>query len=226
LQAERARRGDPRDLYHARREVTDDVEHALTADRELRALERALARVETECPFWVVPEPGFAGLQSDRRRLTFNLETGGNVQLRQTEGQWTYGAGGMGRLLLGWGIDGRFTLLFGPELGGGAMLRPNTSASQLVINYFPALPLVLRVHQLTWHWNVEAAVVARFEADDTRVSYGGRLAGGFGFTTLRKRNVLPWVGLTVAYEQYFPSGGRGRAHFLGGGLRVGLPWEP
>jgi hypothetical protein len=226
LRAERARAGDARELHRAAGEVSEAVERALTADRELRALERALMRVEAECPFWVAPEPSFAGLQSDRRRVTLNLETGGYFQLRETEDDWTFGGGGMGRLLVGWGFDGRTTLLFGPELGGGAMIRPNTSASQFVINYFPAVPVVLRMHELTWHWGVEAAPVAVFQADNTRISFGGRIGGAVGFTALRTRNVLPWAGLAIDYEYYPRNGGRAPAHFLRGGLRFGFPWDP
>jgi hypothetical protein len=226
LRAERTRVGDARELHRTAGGLTEDVERALTADRELRALERALTRVEAECPFWLAPQPGFQGLQSDRRRITLSLETGGYLQLRETESDWTYGGGGMGRLLVGWGIDGRTTLLFGPELGGGALIRPGTSASQFVINYFPALPFVVRNHGLTWHWSTEAAAVALFQADDTRVSFGGRIGGAFGLTALRTRNVLPWAGLALDYEYYPRGGGRAPAHFLRGGLRFGFPWDP
>jgi hypothetical protein len=171
-------------------------------------------------------EPGFRGLQSDRKRLTLSVETSGNVQLRQTAGEWTIGGGGIGRLLPGYGLDGRYSLFAGVEFGGGAMIRPGTSASQFVINYFPAIPIVLRTRGLTWHYDLETAPVALFQADDTRVSYGFRLGGAFGFGALRRRNVLPWAGLAIAYEHYFPGGGRARAHFIRGGLRVGLPWYP
>lgn len=226
LRAERARAGDARELYRRAGAVTDEVERALTADRELRALERALARVEAECPFWLAPDPDFQGLQSDRKRITLNLETGGYFQLRETESDWTFGGGGMGRLLVGWGFDGRTTALLGAELGGGAMIRPGTSASQFVINYFPAVPLVVRMNELTWNWGVETAAVALFQADDTRLSLGGRLGAALGFTALRTRNVLPWAGLAIDYEYYPRGGGRAPAHFLRGGLRFGFPYDP
>jgi hypothetical protein len=174
----------------------------------------------------VQPELGFQGLQSDRRRLTLSVESGGDVQFRLAQRHVTFGGGGAGRLLLGYGFDGRYTLLFGPEFGGSALLRPNSNASELVINYFPALPLVLRSRQLTWHYDVELSPVALFEADNTRLSWGARLGGVFAFTALRRRNVLPWAGLALAYEYYFDGGGRGPIHFFRGGLRIGLPWEP
>jgi hypothetical protein len=114
----------------------------------------------------------------------------------------------------------------GPQFGGSALLRPNSNASEFVINYFPAIPVVIRSRQLTWHYELEAAPVALFEADNTRLSYGVRVGGAFAFTALRRRNVLPWAGLAVAYEYYFEGGGREPIHFLRGGLRIGLPWDP
>jgi hypothetical protein len=218
--------GDPRELFRAAGALTPEAERALTLERRKLVLGRAIARADADCPFWLRAEPGFRGLQSDRERVTLSVETSGNVQLRQTEGEWTIGGGGIGRLLPGYGLDGRTTLLAGVEFGGGAMIRPGTSASQFVINYFPAVPLVFRTRHLTWHYDIETAPVALFQADDTRVSFGWRLGGAFGFGALRRRNVLPWAGVAVAYEHYFPGGGRERAHFIRGGLRVGLPWDP
>jgi hypothetical protein len=225
LREERKRAGDPKALFDAAHELTPEAARSLALDRQVRALERALLRVN-ECPFWVAPEPNFAGLQSDRERFTLSLETSGNVQLRITEGQASAGGGGIARLLPGYGFDGRTSLLLGAEFGGGAMIRPNTSASQFVINYFPAIPVVLRFHQVTWHYDVETAAVSVFQADNTQLSFGARIGGAIGLTTLRRRNVLPWAGLAVAYEYYFEGGGRAPAHFIRGGLRVGLPWDP
>ena len=74
-------------------------------------------------------------------------------------------------MLVGYGFDGRYSLLVGGEFGGGAMLRPGTEASQFVINYFPAVPLVLRTHFLTFQYDVEVAPVALFQADNTDPSW-------------------------------------------------------
>jgi hypothetical protein len=225
LRARHAQLGDAKALFAQQGELSGQVDEALTAERELLGLERTLLR-QAECPFWIRPSPGFHGLQSDRRRVTLSIESGGNVQFRRTQQHWTFGAGGNGRLLVGWGFDGRFTVLAGPEFGGSALLRPNSNASEFVINYFPAVPVVFRSRQLTWHYDLEAAPVALFEADNTRLSYGVRVGGAFAFTALRRRNVLPWAGLAVAYEHYFEGGGREPIHFLRGGLRIGLPWDP
>ncbi|RYZ02856.1 MAG: hypothetical protein EOO73_30185 [Myxococcales bacterium] len=225
LQSAHAQAGDAKALFEQGGVVDSRVQAALTAERRLHGYERALAR-QNECPFWIRPKVGFHGLQSDRKRLTFSVESGGNVQFRYTEHHLTFGAGGSGRVLAGWGFDGKYTLLFGPELGGSALLRPNTNASEFVINYFPAVPILIRSRALTWHYELEAAPVALFEADNTRLSWGARIGGAFAFTALRRRNVLPWAGLAVSYEYYFEGGGREPTHFFRGGLRIGLPWEP
>jgi hypothetical protein len=225
LEARHAALGNPTQLFQRNGAMTSEVDAALTAERELAALRTTLAR-QNDCPFWVLPQYGFHGLQSDRKRLTLSVESGGNVQFRLAKQHVTFGAGGAGRLRVGYGFDGRYTLLFGPEFGGSALLRPNSNASELVINYFPAVPLVFRSRQLTWHYDLEVAPVALFEADNTVLSWGGRIGGTFAFTALRRRNVLPWAGLAVAYEYYVDGGGRGPIHFFRGGLRIGLPWEP
>jgi hypothetical protein len=217
--------GDARTAFQRAGELDDEVESALTAERRVLVMQYALARVN-ECPFWIRPRPGFDGLQSDRRRITLSVESGGNVQFRRTEGRWTFGGGGLGRLLVGYGFDGRYSLLIGAEFGGGAMLKPGTDASQFVINYFPAVPLVVRRHFQTFQYDLELAPVALFQADNTDLSWGARIGSTFAFTALRRRNVLPWAGLAIAYEHYFEGGGREAQHFFRGGLRIGLPWDP
>jgi hypothetical protein len=174
----------------------------------------------------VRPEPDFRGLQSDRERFTLSFETEGNVQIRETEREWTYGGGGCGRILPGFGFDGTHTLLAGVEFGGSALIRPHTSASQFVITYLPAVPIVFRTRMLLWQYDLETAPIALFQADDTRPSFGFRVGAGLGLVGLRKRNFLPWAGLAVSYEYYARGGRREPAHFIVASVRVGLPWDP
>jgi hypothetical protein len=221
----RAELGDAEASFRRSGKLDHDVESALTAERRALVMRHALERVG-ECPFWIRPKPGFDGLQSDRRRITLSVESGGNVQFRYTEKRWTFGGGGLGRLLVGYGLDGHYSLLMGGEFGGGAMLQPGTDASKFVINYFPAVPVVLRTRFLTFQYDLELAPVALFQADNTDLSWGARIGTTFAFTALRRRNVLPWAGLAVAYEHYFEGGGREPTHFIRGGLRIGLPWDP
>jgi hypothetical protein len=219
--------GDARALYERKGNVLDgEVENALFLERQLLALRVALDRAPDECPFWIAPEPDFPGRQTDRHRFTLNLESGGSAQVRATEGTWTLGGGGLARVLAGYGLDGRFTVLAGVEFGGGAMIKPRTEPTELVINYFPAIPLVLRVHHVAWHYDFETAPVALFQADNGEFSFGARAAFGVGLSALRTRGVVPWGGAHIAYEYYAPSGGRAAQYFVRGGLRVGFVWDP
>lgn len=221
-----AQAGDARALFRASGTLGAKVKHALTLERRQLLLEHALARAASDCPFWVRQEPAFRGLQSDRGRFTLSFETEGNVQIRETEREWTYGAGGCGRILPGFGFDGVHSLLAGVEFGGSALIRPHSSASEFVITYLPALPIVFRTRSLLWQYDVETAPLALFEADDTRFSFGWRVGAGLGLIGLRKRGFLPWAGVAVSYEYYAKSGGREPAHFILGSVRVGLPWDP
>jgi hypothetical protein len=189
-------------------------------------LVRSIQSVESSCPFWVKPEVGFDGRQTDTNRWGLNLESGGLLQLRHTAGSWTYGGGGVGRLLVSYGFRGVFTVLAGVEVAGGAMLRPDSGASGFVINYLPALPVVLRLHDGSFHYDLEAAGVSIFQADNTHPSFGGRLGLGFGVSALRTRFFIPWAGFGVAYEHYLEGGGRSSQDFLRAGLRVGAVWNP
>ncbi len=227
LQRRRQESGSARERFEsAGRQMTSEVREALSIERQLVALTFAVERAGSDCPFWVEVEPNFVGRQTDRDRFTLSLESGGSAQLRQTEGSWTLGGGGVARLLAGYGLGGRATLLGGIEFGGGAMLRPNTEPTEFVINYFPAIPLVLRLRNLAWHYDFETAALALFQADNGSFSYGVRGAFGIGISALRTRAILPWAGATVAYEYYVPSGGRAAQHFIRGGLRVGFQWDP
>jgi hypothetical protein len=222
LEAERARAGAPAAAFEAAGRTWDEAAtRAARVDREVRALAAAIGSI-ADCPYWISPQIAFDGRQTDRNRATFNLETGGLLQLRHTAGTWTYGGGGVIRALAGWGFGGRFTLLAGPEFAGGAMLQPGPAPSQFVVNYFPALPVIARFHDGGWHYDLEVAPVALFQAEDFSWSFGGRIGAGFGVSALRTRYFIPWAGIGAAYEHYVESGGRPAADFFRAGLRVGI----
>jgi len=193
----------------------------LTLTRTRLLLAEAHARAPKECPAYLPVDPAFAGVQTDFRRVSLNLETGGVLQLRRMNGKWTYGGGGVLRALLSYGT-GRFTFAVGPEFSGGPMLRPGTT--DFVINYFPAVPVMLRIWDHTWHYDFEIAPVALFQADDFRLSFGMRVGGAVGVMARRSRGVLPWAGLQMGFETY-PGGARPPMQFFRGGLRVGLVWN-
>ncbi|MEO7095429.1 MAG: hypothetical protein ABI175_19395 [Polyangiales bacterium] len=212
--------GGPVEEAWARTKDLSDVKELLFVTRVRDLLAEATRRAAQECPFWVEPALKFKGLQSDFGTFAINVETGGMLQLRRTEGRVTYGGGGVFRLLLSRGF-GDVSLMAGAEFAGGAMLKPG--AEQFVINYFPAIPVVVRLWNVSWHYDLEAAPVALFQADDTKLSYGLRLGAGLGVQSRRARGVIPWGGFHVAYEHYF-TGHRPAAEFMRAGLRVGIIW--
>jgi hypothetical protein len=213
--------GGPVEAAYAKNKDLSSLKTLLFVSRVRDLLAEAIKRAPTECPFQLEPQEHFRGVQGDDERFSLNIETGGLVQLRRSESRWTYGGGGLGRLLLSRGFGG-YSLMAGPELAGGAMLQPG--AESFVINYFPAIPLVLRIYDVSWHWDLETAALSWFQADDTHVSFGVRAGLSVGVQSRRARGVIPWAGLTFAYEHYF-AGPRPAAEFLRGGLRVGLVWN-
>jgi hypothetical protein len=227
IEIERREAGDPRERFARAGDRLDEAAtRALTLDRQRALLARAVDAVESSCPFWVKPEVGFDGRQTDANRWAINLESGGLLQLRRTAAHWTYGGGGVGRLLISYGFGGSFTLMAGAEMAGGAMLRAGTGASEFVINYLPAAPVVLRVHDGSWHYDFEVAGVSILQADNLHPSFGGRVAVGLGVSALRTRFFIPWAGFGVAYEHYLEGGGRSREEFFRAGFRVGVVWPP
>jgi hypothetical protein len=223
LARERDALGHPRRLFREDGALTERVQAALSAERRYQALERA-NQVARDCPFWLTPDPKFRGLQSTRERFIVNFDTGGTAQLRHIDG-WTIGAGGFGRLLAGYSFT-HVSLLAGIEFGGGALLEPDTRPTEFVINYIPALPLIVRMHHEAWHLDLETAPVALFQQSDLALSFGARAGVTIGFSALRLRGVLPWVGLGVAAEYHFENAARPAAQYLRGGLRVGGVWAP
>ncbi|HEU4411060.1 MAG TPA: hypothetical protein VFS43_37755 [Polyangiaceae bacterium] len=219
------RQGDALAIFSANgRKMSPRVTRALTLERRYRALSIAVAGAERDCPFWVVPEAGYPGRQTTRGRASLNAETGGLFQLRHAADRFTYGGGGSLRVLPGYRVSDDLSLLAGFEFAGGALVETRDGTSEVVLHYFPALPLVARVHDVAWHYDVEVAPVALFQANDGRFSYGARLGFGVGISALRTRWFIPWAGVAVAYEHYVESGGRPAASLLRGGLRVGVQW--
>jgi hypothetical protein len=214
--------GGPVEAAYAKTKDLSPLKPLLFVTRVRMLLVETDRRALTECPFWLDPDRNFQGIQSDRNRFTLNLETGGLIQLRKTEGRWTYGGGGVIRGLVGRGFE-HTSILFGAEFAGGAMIKVGGGGT-FVINYFPALPFVLRMHDRTYHYDVEIAPMALFQGDDTRFSWGMRFGIGGGVQSRRTRGLIPWAGIAFAYETYFP-GARPQMSFLRGGLRVGIVWN-
>jgi hypothetical protein len=224
LAIRRASVGDAKALFAVRQELDDQVEAALHVERMHNALTIATQSAVADCPFYILPQNGYNGRQTDRNQFTISIETGGLVQFRYTESALSYGGGGALRILPGYGF-GKLTLLGGLEISGGAMIKASDT-SKLILNYFPTIPVVARLRGTTWHADTELAAVSWVQSDNRDISFGGRIGFTIGVSALRNRFIIPWAGIGVAYE-YFPSGdARPAAHFLRGGVRLGFQWAP
>lgn len=212
--------GDPRVVFEREGRVTSAVEVALHLERMRVALERAR---RSDCPFWVVAGASYAGRQTDAQRFTLNGEIGTLVALRYSSSRFTAGASPSIRTLAGYTF-GRLGLLAGLEFSGGPMLHEDDS-SKLVLNYFPAVPVVMRIRHNNWIYSLETGLVSVLQGDDTRMSFGVRGGGGIGLMALRTRWFIPWAGAALYYEHYF-AGPRPPAEFLRGGLRIGIIFDP
>ncbi len=223
---ERRNSADPRALYvEDGNKSTARVRDALTRQRRYIALRRTLERLD-ECPFYIETDPDFRGRQTEREKWAVHLEGGGVGEATRSDGQYTIGGGGSGRLLLGRGIGDRYSMLVGGEVGGGAELNRPSVGEAFKVKYSAAAPVVFRIHRLSWFYDVEVGPVANLKAADLDLSWGSRVGFGFGLTTLRTLEWLPWVGVAAAADGYWPQDGEPSVLILRAGIRVGIRWLP
>lgn len=230
LDAQIAALGGPvEEAYERSGRDLDAIEELLFATRVRALLDEAAlraARPGGECPFWIQPSESFQGRQSDAYRFTLHLEGGGLLLLHRSEGKIRPGGGGAGRVLLGYGVDRSWTAMAGVELGGHAQFEQTATETHFPISFVGALPLVLRHHSRTWHYDAELAGIGYFTQADTRVSPGLRGGALIGFSGLRLRSIMPWAGVGIAFEYVIATSFRDAAWTLRAGARVGFDIDP
>lgn len=189
-------------------------------------LEEASQRASGECPLGMEPEPDFRGLQTDAYRFTISVEGGGLFMLQRPKGEaYQFGGGGSGRLLLGRGLNQHWTVLAGVELGGAAIIAQTDTTTNFPLQFTGAIPVVLRRHWVTWHFDFEAAPLGFFTASDLALRPGARFGFLIGISTLRIRRIMPWAGLGIAGEYVFRAPDHKPLSIAKGGLRVGFDWD-
>lgn len=218
--------GPPEEAYRASGGEYSEIRENLFVGRIRALLDEALRRAPLECPFYMVPEPDFRGLQTDAHRFTLSVEGGGLFTLQHWGGTvFEFGAGGSGRLLLGRGLSPNWSILAGPELGMTAIFDQEGASTNFPLQFVGAVPLVVRRLNVTWHYDMEVAPLGFYTKEEGEVSFGVR--GGFlvGVSTLRIRGIMPWAGVGMAVEYILPTDARGGLTFLKGGARVGFDWD-
>jgi hypothetical protein len=229
LTAQVAELGGPAAAQYRAGTDLDDLEDVVRLERVGSILDTMEPRLASQCGFWAQPEADFAGVQTDARRFVLMLETNGGGQVYLGRTPLTFGGAGAGRLLGGYGLDDRFTLAAGIELGGSSTFPKdeNTGTRSVRAAFLAGVPVLLRYARSTFLWDTDAAMTARAPEDNIEGwQYGFRLMQGFGTSELRIGNLMGYVLATVGYE-YVPANlHHETAHILRIGTRLGVDWDP
>jgi hypothetical protein len=205
------------------------VRELLALTRIRMVLARALERAPADCPFWLEPEEKFAGVHGDANRLVLMFESSGSIFfLPAPDGTTTFGGGGSGRLLLGWGIGQFLTLIVGGEVGGAGTFPADASGGgsrMLVPRFFGLIPLVARLHYYSFFLDVELGAGWQLSEADFVPRPGFRAAFSIGASVLRSGGILPYGSVGLVAERYRTLDG-GFDQYLGGLYRVGFNLDP
>ena len=226
LDAQIAAAGGPAEAAF-RRDRDADIGDALSLER-VRAVVRYADEHAHECPFWLAPDAAFAGVQTDAYRLVLLGESVGGGGLIVSGGRARLGGGGGGRLTVALGIDQRITIGIGAELGGiGSFGNEDaTGGRSLVARFTAAVPLLLRITNVSRLVDFELAATARWSSSDLRLPPGVRGAIGYGLTTVRVGPFMPTAVAYISYEYLPPGDGFGAEHLILLGTKVGLDFDP
>lgn len=203
----------------------EDVQHL---ERVAMLLDAAEAQAG-ECPYWIKPTKTFAGVHSDAHRWVLMAETMPSLQILVAKGVDTrIGGAGLGRLLLGRGLNHRLTLSAGVEMGLASVVSQDDQDDLKITPAFAlGLPVLLRWHDGPLRADVGAALTGRSPAVDfSDPRYGVRWSVGVGVSTLRVLGVQPYVMLWTGHEYQFAGDGDPGQHGIRFGTRVGVNWDP
>jgi hypothetical protein len=228
LDARIADAGGPAEAAY-RRNREAPIDEALSLERVRAVVQYADAHAH-ECPFWLEVDPYFDGVQTDARRFVLLAESFGGGGLILSRGGVRLGGGGGGRLTLAWGLDQRLTLGVGAEVGGIGTFggEDDSGARALVARFTAAVPLVLRITNLSRILDLELAPNARWSPSDLRLPPGVRVGVAYGVSTVRVGPFMPTAMLYLRYE-YLPASRDGidpSEHLILVGTKVGIDFDP
>jgi len=218
--------GDPARLWREADEDLGAVDDLLLLRRTRQVLREAdtWAR-DGKCPFWLEPEPEFRGLQGFAGAWLLAAETGGRFYVQWDAGKPGFGGGGGARLLFGRGLSDRTTLIGGLEVGGAGRftdIRFGERVEVPEVVLVAAVPLAVRRHGLSDHFEVELGPMGYVNQLRGEVQLGGRVGVGYGVSRLTLRGLLPGVTFAVNYDFVPAANGFASVHQIGAGLRAGV----
>jgi len=206
--------------------LNGDTREALTLERVRLLVRSARARAVGECPFWLRPEAGFAGVHGDARRFVLLLESAGGGALVLQDGAVSLGGGGLARVLPAWGFSDRLTVGIGAEVGAIGAFATREDDRSLRASISGAIPVLVRIQDATRIYDFEAAITGRFFDGISRIQPGVRVSAGIGLSTLRVGAIMPLALLWVGYEIQPALDGLPTTHTFRIGTRVGLDIDP
>jgi AraC family transcriptional activator FtrA len=209
----------------------EDLKDLQVATQVAQLLDEAVRRAPSECSPWMKPQQNFKARQAGVDRFILSLEgsSSGMIQYAPIHPDGTTGFrathGFGGRLLLGRGFGHHWSVRVGPEINVNSLVRREGNPTDLPLQVQGALPVVVRYTDVSWHYNVEVAPLLMITDADRTPRYGGRLGVLIGVSRLKKRKVIPWVGLGATVELFPGANGQPMLLNLKGGLRAGIDWD-
>jgi len=212
--------GPAKDAYLARGRDVHAVSHTLSLERTRLLLQYASSHTAQDCPFWLTPNPQFAGEQGDAQRWVILGET-------QAFGTFTVpgkipALGGGGRLFIGHGIGSRLTLAAGADAAASGTFIPSSGGGGVDAYLTLATPVLLRLTAFSRLYDVELAPVVRLAPGQTAWPPGARVQLGGGFSSVRLSPFMPYFMLYVGYEIHPTNRNAGVDHTIQLGTRISV----
>lgn len=219
--------GPAKEQYAKNGHDIDALDDVLSEERTLKLLRHARGYAEQDCPFYIEPEPDFDGIEHDLSRITVWVESQGFGALLIEQGQVTLSGGGGLRVLLGHPLSPELTLAIGGEVGGsGALNKTDDGSSQLDTVITAAVPVTLRLTQLSRLFDLTLTPVFRFKGDEKVFPPGLRATIGGGLSGMRSGAFMPYLIVYAGVEHHLRESGVPSITSIRVGTRVGVDFDP
>lgn len=205
----------------------DELSDVLSLERTAKLLELAREHAAEDCPFYVQPSPDFSGVENDLERLVVWVESQGFGAVLFERGSAALSGGGAARVLLGYNLSPRFTLGVGGEFGAnGTLTGDKGAAERLDTALIAAMPVVLRLTDLSRIFDFEVTPVMRFNQGEKVWPPGVRATIGGGLAGLRTGAFMPYLIVYAGVEWHGRQPMVPASTSLRAGTRFGVDFDP